>query len=108
MIRLEWLHARAAVERWREESVLLREEARRLVTGFEEDSKTWTSRSVLASDTSGRSPISIAGYNTFVARQAWVHQCIAHSARHKLQEAFLIHASEAAAQQRDESEPDRE
>lgn len=108
VIRLEWLHAKAALDRWREECVLLQEEARRLVAGFQEDSNTWTARSIPSSDAGGRSPDSIAGYNAFVARQAWVHQCIAYSARHKLLEALPVYEPDQSASGSEQSESDAE
>lgn len=43
MIRLEWVHARAAVARWQEELKLLREEIRRLVQGFGAEKRAWES-----------------------------------------------------------------
>lgn len=43
MIRLEWVHASAAVARWREELKLLREEVRRVVQGFGAEKRAWES-----------------------------------------------------------------
>jgi len=41
VVRLEWVHATAAVERWKEEVILLREESRRLVASFTEEQRLW-------------------------------------------------------------------
>lgn len=41
VIRLEWVHAVAAVERWQEEVKLLREEARRLPVSFRHEVAQW-------------------------------------------------------------------
>lgn len=88
VIRLEWLHARAAVDRWREECILLREEARRSVAGFMKDSKLWAEKKVIEEAAAGKAKSSVEGYNAFVAKQAWVYQTIANNARAKLLEAL--------------------
>lgn len=41
VIRLEWVHARAAVARWQEELKLLREEARRIAVSFGMQQMSW-------------------------------------------------------------------
>lgn len=46
VIRLEWVHARAAVARWQEELKLLREEARRISVSFEMQEKLWHARAI--------------------------------------------------------------
>lgn len=45
MIRLEWLHATASLERWLEEEALLVEESRRVAVTFEHEADVWNRRS---------------------------------------------------------------
>ncbi|TDL13780.1 hypothetical protein BD410DRAFT_698730, partial [Rickenella mellea] len=41
VIRLEWLHAVASLERWLEEEALLVEESRRVAVTFEHEANLW-------------------------------------------------------------------
>ena len=41
VVRLEWVHAVAAAERWKEEVILLKEESRRIVASFTREKELW-------------------------------------------------------------------
>lgn len=69
MIRLEWVHAKAAAERWLEENHLLREELRRICVSFEAAQNRWALMAQIQ-DLDGARPVEL-GHRAFCQRQAY-------------------------------------
>lgn len=83
VIRLDWVHARAANARWREELLLLREEARRIVVTFEADSRQWASRKE-DFDGEGFPEDVIRGYKAYCSSQSHVFDVLSSRAANVL------------------------
>lgn len=76
VVRLEWIHARAGNERWKEQLDLVTEELRRLPLYFSHEVEVWGARkrsaSLLFTDIQQQQ-----GYEAYANRQAHVYEVLA-------------------------------
>ncbi|KAG8939352.1 hypothetical protein FRC04_006632 [Tulasnella sp. 424] len=70
VIRLEWVHAKAALDRWLEENHLLREELGRIALSLRWAYQDWSSHQPLDSTNNEESDVSL-GYRAFSLRTAY-------------------------------------
>lgn len=91
MVRLEWLHARAALARWIEETHLLREELRRVHAFFQWVQQDWITRAeklpvtaTEASDTTQN------GYKAYCLSQAYNYGRLAKHAAFNIEQSVKI------------------
>lgn len=82
VIRLEWVHAVAALRRWEEEVILLKEEARRVICTFQQNSQDWKQE---VDHPDSWEPQVLKGYSAYAARQSWVFSVLACDAQSILQ-----------------------
>lgn len=87
VIRLEWVHASAALERWQEEVILLHEEAKRTVATFSWDRDQWIKRQGLLADADCPDGVS-QGFAAYAAKQAWRSSVMAANAHKVLYSAI--------------------
>lgn len=76
MIRLEWIHARAGNERWKEQLDLATEELRRLPEYFSHMAEEWGIRKKPTA-LSLADPRDQQGYEAYANRQAHVYEVLA-------------------------------
>jgi len=76
VIRLKWLHARAACERWEEEMVLLAAEMKRVLQSFEFVAAEW--RWQATHPLQGQQPEKVTtGYQVYCMKTACMYDCLA-------------------------------
>lgn len=75
VVRLEWLHACAARDRWLEELHLLKEELRRLPLSFRAEKEAWNSKRESLPDENPHSH-TYRGYQAYARRQARVYESL--------------------------------
>ena len=76
VVRLEWVHAHAAHERWKEEFYLLQEESRRVAMSFSRQSEEWQEKRALY-DGVPLCEQTAWGFKAYVERQAEVYASLA-------------------------------
>lgn len=87
VVRLEWVHAKAALDRWIEENHLLREELGRIALFFRWAYQDWSDK---ANDLSqGEGERVICGYRAFTLRKADDYKRLVHNALDNLSLAGL-------------------
>lgn len=79
MVRLEWIHALAGLQRWREHLNLAREELRRTAAYFAAVETRWRERKPPANYEFAEEQIE-AGYQAYCNRQAQVYATLGASA----------------------------
>ena len=77
------MHAKAALERWKEEAHLLQEEGHRTVVSFVKRSEKFLEMHGRI-DNIGLPQRTQRGYHAYLNRQAWVYSTLARKAREKL------------------------
>jgi hypothetical protein len=70
VIRLEWIHAKAALERWKEEILLLWEESRHVAAYFATQRGRWEGRAFAPEPNTNWSEAMDLGYRAFAQSQA--------------------------------------
>lgn len=84
VIRLEWVHAKAARDRWDEETLLLKEELGRIVLSFRFYSREWIDRAQqLREDAVLCGQQWAAGYVAYAVKEATAYHRLAESAEAK-------------------------
>lgn len=78
-MRLEWVHAKAALDRWLEENHLLREELGRIALSLRWSYQDWSSHQPLDSTDNEESDVSL-GYRAFSLRTAYHYKRLASNA----------------------------
>lgn len=78
VVRLDWVHARAALYRWNEEVHLLKEESRRIVESFQFEEEQWLAKKEEV--VGGGAARASRGRMAFINRQAWVYSQLAERA----------------------------
>lgn len=86
VVRLEWLHAKAAFERWNEEVHLLREESRRIAASFRYEQERWLQMKEPLGDDA---PRALRGKMAYIQRQAAIYGGLASRAQQHYDEACL-------------------
>jgi len=82
VIRLEWVHAKAARDRWREEKLLLIEEGHRIAASFEANAKCWDANArQQVIDSLFTEPDVALGYQAHLFEQAFVYTRLAEHAK---------------------------
>lgn len=79
MVRLEWIHALAGNQRWKEHLILVREELRRTHEYFQYVSNAWLAREP-PPDHNFVEPQMANGYQAFMYRQSQVYAGLASQA----------------------------
>lgn len=79
--RVEWIHAKAAVNRWGEELRLLQTESFRIIMSFEATAGLWRRRSIDTPFYLDGREWELAGYRSYCASQALVFSKLAEAAR---------------------------
>lgn len=91
VVRLEWVHAKAAAERWNEEVHLLIEESRRIAASFRHEQNRWLRMRELvhADQLADDTPRALRGKLAYMERQAAVYRGLAIRAEQDYDEARL-------------------
>ena len=90
MVRLEWVHAKAALDRWKEEGLLLREESRRVVESFLKKSESFMAMKNRYNDRKLPERVQ-RGYHSYLYRQAWEFNELADFAKKQYSQVIGCH-----------------
>ncbi|KAG8902439.1 hypothetical protein FRC00_007975 [Tulasnella sp. 408] len=92
VVRLEWLHARAALARWVEETHLLREELRRVHAFFQWVQQDWIARvdNLAGAASPDGSDATQRGYKAYCLRQAYNYERLAKHAAWNIEQSVNI------------------